>query len=58
MASAWIHQNLKIVYILFTVIKLEFARCEVENFHVNISPCVFNRYITKCKLEWRYSLDI
>jgi hypothetical protein len=51
-------ENLKSRIYLFHCNKIGDCALWGRKFQVHISPCVLNHYITKYKLEWRYSLDI
>jgi hypothetical protein len=54
MAGTFINQNLKLGDIIFHCNKIGDCALRGIKFQVNISPCVFNGYITKCKVEWTF----
>ena len=54
MAGTFINQNLKLEDIVFRCNKIRDCALRGVKFQLNISPCVFNRYITKCKVEWTF----
>ena len=58
MADTFINQNLKLGDTVFHCNKIGDFAMQGRKFQLNIAPCVFNHEVTKCKVEWRYRLDI